>query len=74
MARWAEGEQTVQYRLEQNRLETVESGDFRASADAQIGRAVLRIDVTAAAALKGGDVDGPTSLLMTATGWPQSPF
>ncbi len=58
MARWAEGEQTVKYRLEHNRLEVVESGDFRASADAQIGRATLRVNVTAAAALKGGDVDG----------------
>lgn len=58
MARWAEGAQTVRYRMRQGRLETVGSGNFRASADAQIGRAALRIEVTAAAALNGGDIDG----------------
>lgn len=58
MARWPKAAQTVRYRLQQGRLETFESSDFRAAADAQIQRAALRIEVTAAAGLKGGDMGG----------------
>jgi hypothetical protein len=58
VTRWAQGEQTVNYRLQHGRLETFQSDDFRGSANAQISRAALRVEVTALAALRGGDVDG----------------
>ncbi|MGE5292996.1 MAG: hypothetical protein ACM3ML_38605 [Micromonosporaceae bacterium] len=58
MARWEKGEQTVQFLISRDRLETVEVEDLVASADALIARAALRVDATAAAALKAGDVDG----------------
>jgi len=58
MARWASGEQTVQYLVDQNRLESFEAKDLAALAEALIARAVLRVETTAAAALSGGDVDG----------------
>ena|SRR5690242_18745387 len=58
MARWAKGEQTVQFLVDRNRLESFAAEDLAGLTDALIGRAVLRIDTTAAAALGGGDVDG----------------
>jgi hypothetical protein len=58
MARWARGEQTVRYIVSQNRLESFEARDLEALAEALIARAVLRVEITASAALTGGDVDG----------------
>lgn len=58
MARWAKGEQTVQFLVDRDRLESFEAEDLAALAEALIGRAARRADTTAAAALAGGDVDG----------------
>jgi hypothetical protein len=58
VARWKKGEQTVRFLVSRGRLETVEVEDLAASADALIARAALRVEATAAAALKAGDVDG----------------
>ena len=58
MARWKRGERTVQYLISRGRLETVEVEDPAASADALIARSALRVEATAAAALRAGDVDG----------------
>lgn len=58
MARWPKGERTVQFLIGRGRLESFESTNFPALADAQIARAALRVEATAAAALKMGDVDG----------------
>jgi hypothetical protein len=55
---WTKGQQTVQYLVGQNRLESFEAKDLAALAEALIARAVLRVETTAAAALAGGDVDG----------------
>ena len=56
--RWASGEQTVQFLVDRNRLESFEAEDLGSLAEALIGRAVLRVETTATAALAGGDVDG----------------
>jgi hypothetical protein len=58
MARWAEGEQTVQFLVARNRLESFEAGDLAALTVALVARAMLRVETTATAALAGGDVDG----------------
>ena len=58
MARWAKGERTVQFLVDRNRLETFEAVDLAALTEALIGRAALRVETTATAALAGGDVDG----------------
>ena len=58
MARWAIGERTVQFLVDRNRLESFEAEDLAALTEALIGRAVLRVEATATAALAGGDVDG----------------
>jgi hypothetical protein len=58
MARWARGERTIQYLVNENRLESFEAEDLAGLTEALIGRAVLRVETTAAAALAGGDVDG----------------
>ncbi len=58
MARWARGEQAVQYLVNQNRLESFEAKDLVALTEALVNRAVLRVETTATAALAGGDVDG----------------
>jgi hypothetical protein len=58
MARWANGEQTVQFLVNRNRLESFEAEDLAALAEALLARAMLRVETTAAAALAGGDVDG----------------
>ena len=47
MARWAKGEQAVQFLVDRNRLESFEAEDLAALAEAQIGRAVLRVETTA---------------------------
>jgi tellurite resistance protein len=53
-----ERERTVQFLVERNRLESFEADDLAALTEALIGRAVLRVETTATAALAGGDVDG----------------
>jgi hypothetical protein len=58
MARWRKGAQTVQFLVDRGRLESFEAADLSTVADAQIARAALRVEATAAAALKMGDVDG----------------
>jgi hypothetical protein len=58
MARWAIGERTVQFLVDRNRLESFEAADLGMLTEALIGRAVLRVETTATAALAGGDVDG----------------
>ena len=58
MTRWKKGERTVTYLVRQGRLESFTADDLGAVADAMLKRAALRAGTTAAAALKGGDVDG----------------
>src|SRR5260221_14115987 len=58
VARWHRGEQTVQFLIDRGRLESFEASDLAALADALTGRASLRLEATARAALKNGDVDG----------------
>lgn len=58
MARWEKGERTVAYLIAKGRLEGIESEDLGAFAEALAGRAALRVDPTAVAALAGGDIDG----------------
>ena len=58
MTRWAKGEQTVQFLVDRNRLESFAAEDLAALTEALIGRAMLRVETTATAALAGGDVDG----------------
>jgi hypothetical protein len=58
VARWERGERTVQYLLDQGRLESFEAEEFGALAKLLIGRASLRVETTAAAALEGGDLEG----------------
>ena len=58
MARWRRGEQTIRYLIGRGRLESFESADLAGLAEAQIARAALRVEATATAALKMGDVDG----------------
>ena len=58
MSRWAKGEQTVQFLVGRNRLESFEAEDLAALTEALVARATLRVETTAAAALAGGDVDG----------------
>ena len=58
MARWHRGEQTVQFLISRNRLESFEGADLAGLAEAQLARAELRVEATATAALKMGDMDG----------------
>jgi len=58
MARWEVGERTVRFLVDRNRLESFEAADLAALTEVLIGRAVLRVETTATAALAGGDVDG----------------
>lgn len=58
MARWEKGERTIQFLISRGRLEGVEVEDLTSSADVLIARAALRVEATAAAALRAGDVDG----------------
>jgi hypothetical protein len=58
VARWPRGEQTVRYLIGRGRLESFESADLAGLAEAKVARAALRVEATAAAALKMGDVDG----------------
>jgi hypothetical protein len=50
MARWARGERTVQYLVDQNPLESFAAEDLAVLAEALIGWAVLRVETTATAA------------------------
>lgn len=58
MARWESGARTVDYLLGKGRLESFQAKDLRSLTEAVLARAVLRVQTTASAALKGGDVDG----------------
>jgi hypothetical protein len=58
VARWRNGEQTVQFLINRGRLESFEAADLTTSAEALIARAWLRVEATAKAALKMGDIDG----------------
>jgi hypothetical protein len=58
VARWERGERTVQHLLDQGRLESFEAEELGALAELLIGRASLRVETTAAAALEGGDLEG----------------
>jgi hypothetical protein len=58
MARWSAGEQTVQFLVDRGGLESFEADDLAGLAGALAGRAELRVETTATAALAGGDVDG----------------
>jgi hypothetical protein len=58
VARWEKGERAVEYLVGRGRLESFEAEDLGALADVLIGRALRRVQTTAAAALEGRDVDG----------------
>lgn len=58
MARWATGEQTVQFLVDRERLESFEADELAVLAETLVRRAELRVETTAVAALAGGDVDG----------------
>ena len=58
MTRWGKGERTVQYLIDQGRLENITAADLGEVGLALIQRAARRVDTTAVAALDGGDVDG----------------
>ena len=58
MSRWWRGERTVIYLVDKGRLESFESADLDEVAAALLQRAARRVQTTAEAALKGGDVDG----------------
>lgn len=58
MTRWPRGEKTVQFLIDRGRLESFEASDLAGLAVAQIDRATLRLEATAASALEKGDIDG----------------
>lgn len=58
MARWLKGERTVQFLIDRGRLETFEAQDLAEASEGLTSRATLRLEATAKAALKNGDVDG----------------
>src|ERR1700689_930476 len=58
MAGASRGERTATLVVGRNRLERFEAADLGMLTEALIGRAVLRVETTATAALAGGDVDG----------------
>jgi hypothetical protein len=58
MARWRNGEQTIQFLINRGRLESFEAADLTTPAEALIARARLRVEATAKAALKMSDIDG----------------
>jgi HEPN domain len=61
VAQWVKGLVTVRFLLDRGRLESLEAVDLSRAADTLIERAALRLDVTAKAALRLGDVDGAYS-------------
>jgi uncharacterized protein (UPF0332 family) len=58
VARWDSGEKTVRFLIDRGRLEAFEASDLAASAAPQVERATRRLEATARAALKNGDLDG----------------
>lgn len=58
MSRWGRGERTVRYLVDKGRLESFESADLGEVAAALSQRAARRVQTTAEAALKGGDLEG----------------
>jgi hypothetical protein len=72
VARWRNGEQTVQFLINRGRLESFEAADLTTSAEALIARARLRVEATAKAALKMVTSMAPTLLPTMPTGWPLS--
>jgi hypothetical protein len=58
MSRWQKGEPVIQFLMTRGRLESFAAVDLTVLAQAQIARAELRVQATAVAALKYGDVDG----------------
>jgi hypothetical protein len=58
VTRWGSGERIVRFLVGCGRLEAFEASGLAAAADAQIGRAVRRLEATARAALENGDLDG----------------
>jgi hypothetical protein len=58
VSRWQKGQQVVQFLITRGRLESFSAADLVAAADALITRAALRVQATAVAALKMGDLDG----------------
>jgi hypothetical protein len=58
LARWQKGERTVQFLIERGRLESFEAQDLTELVRGLASRATLRLEATARAALKNGDVDG----------------
>ena len=48
MARWRKGARAVQFLISRGRLESFAAADLAALADAQIARAALRLEATAA--------------------------
>jgi hypothetical protein len=58
VARWLQGEQTIRFLMGRGRLESFETGDLTALAEALVRRATLRLEATAVAALVNGDIDG----------------
>jgi hypothetical protein len=58
VAQWRKGERTVRFLLSRGRLESFEAEDLAGLAQAQVVRAMRRVEATATAALSMGDVDG----------------
>lgn len=58
MTRWQNGERSVRFLIDRGRLESFEATDLGALADALLSKARLRVEATASAALRMGDVDG----------------
>src|ERR1700722_16211690 len=52
------GKRTIAYLIGQGRLESITVGDTAGTAETLLQRASRRLKTTAAAALRGGDVDG----------------
>jgi hypothetical protein len=52
------GKRTIAYLMDRGRLERITVGDTVATAGTLVGRAARRLETTASAALRGGDVEG----------------
>jgi HEPN domain len=61
MSHWQKGEQTVRFLISRGRLESVDAVDLAGASEALIQRATRRLEITARAALRLGDVDGAYS-------------
>ena len=58
MADSGRGKRTIAYLVERGRLESITVEDTAVTAETLVGRAMRRLETTATAALRGGDVDG----------------